>query len=70
MRIFGLFGWRRSATRRPGQQMNDTAVVHENVNKILSKQDARYDSMTEEERNQYYMKPNLITRIKKSLRGQ
>jgi hypothetical protein len=50
--------------------MKGAALEQEKVNEIVSKQDARYDAMTEEERDQYYMKPNLMTRIKKSLRGQ
>ena len=70
MRIFGLFGWRRAATSRPDQQMNSAALQQEKVDQIISKQDSRYDAMTEEERAKYYMKPDLMTKIKKSLRGQ
>jgi hypothetical protein len=36
---------------------------------VVGKQDARYDAMTEEERERYYMKPGLMTKIKKALRG-
>jgi hypothetical protein len=50
--------------------MDSAALQQETVDEIVSKQDSRYDSMTEEEREKYYMKPNLLTRIKKSLRGQ
>ncbi len=71
MRIFGLFGWKRgNQTLRPEQQMNSATLQQEKVNEIVSKQDARYDAMTEEEREKYYLKPNLLTRIKKALRGQ
>jgi len=34
------------------------------------KQDSRYDAMSEDEREKYYMKPSLMTKIKKALRGQ
>jgi hypothetical protein len=71
MRIFGLFGRKRgNQTLRPEQQMNSATLQQEKVNEIVSKQDARYDAMTEEEREKYYLKPNLLTRIKKALRGQ
>jgi hypothetical protein len=70
MRIFGLFGWRRSAPPRPDQVKNSAVLEQEKVNEIVSKQDARYDAMTEEEREKYYLRPSLTTKIKKSLRGQ
>ena len=73
MRVFGFFGGRGrrgSETLRPEQQMDSAALQQEKVDEIVSKQDSRYDSMTEEERKKYYMKPNLLTKIKKSLRGQ
>jgi len=50
--------------------MNSAALQQEKVDEIVSKQDSRYDAMTEEERAKYYMKPSLMTKIKKSLRGQ
>jgi len=50
--------------------MNSAALQQEKVNEVVSKQDSRYDAMTEEERVKYYMKPSLVTKIKKSLRGQ
>lgn len=70
MRIFGVFGWRRGVTLRPEQQKNRAALQQEKIDEVLAKQDARYDSMSDEEREKYYLKPNLMTRIKKSLRGQ
>ncbi len=54
----------------PAQMKNSQELQEEKVEKIVSKQDARYDAMTEEEREQYYMKPSITTRIKKALRGQ
>ena len=50
--------------------MNDSILEREKIDKVLAKQDARYDSMSEEEREKYYMKPSLVTRIKKAFRGQ
>ena len=70
MRIFGLFSWRRSAPPRPDQVMNSVVLEQEKVNEIVSKQDEHYDAMTEEEREKYYLKPSLTTKIKKSIRGQ
>jgi hypothetical protein len=50
--------------------MNSATVQQEKVNEVLAKQDARYDSMTDEEREKYYLKPSLLTKFKKALRGQ
>jgi hypothetical protein len=69
-RLGGLVGRRTSASPRSEQQLKSAALEQEKVNEILSEQDARYDAMTEAERDEYYMKPKLLTRIKKSLRGQ
>jgi hypothetical protein len=71
--VFGFFGGRGRRGRetlRPEQQKESAALQQEKVDEIVSQQDSRYDSMTEEEREKYYMKPNLLTKIKKSLRGQ
>ena len=72
MRIFGIGGRgrRNPEMLRPEQQMNRAALQQEKVDEIVSKQDAHYDSMTTEEREKYYMKPSLMTRLKKALRGQ
>lgn len=69
-RLGGLVGRRTSATPRPEQRMKSAALEQEKVNEVLAKQDARYDSMSEEERERYYLKPSLMTRIKKACRGQ
>jgi hypothetical protein len=71
VRVFGRFGLGRGrAQLRPEQKLNNATVEQEKVDEIVAKQDARYDAMSDEERKRYYMKPNLITRIKKTLRGQ
>jgi hypothetical protein len=54
----------------PEQQMNSAALQQEKVNEVLAKQDARYDAMTDEEREKYYLKPSFMTKVKKALRGQ
>ena len=50
--------------------MNSAALEQAEVNEVLAKQDARYDSMSAEERERYYLKPRRVTKIKKALRGQ
>jgi hypothetical protein len=52
------------------QLINNETVQQDKVDEVVSKQDAGYNSMTEEERDKYYMHPNLMTKIKKALRGQ
>jgi hypothetical protein len=54
----------------PEERMNSAALDQDKLDKVLSKEDARYDAMTEEERDKYYVNPSLFTKIKKSLRGQ
>jgi hypothetical protein len=64
-RVTGMSG----APLRPEQQMNVDELEQEQVNQILAKDDARYDAMTDEEREKYYVKPSRITRFKKFFRG-
>jgi hypothetical protein len=61
---------RRWRMLTPEQQMNSATLEQEKIRDVLAKQDARYDSMTEEGREQYYLKPSLLTKIKKAFRGQ
>ncbi len=49
---------------------NRDAFQQEKVDEVLEKQDARYDAMSPEEREKYYLTPNLRTKLKKALRGQ
>jgi hypothetical protein len=67
--IFGGGGRGGPRTISPEQLINNETVEQEKVNRVLSKQDARYDAMTDEEREKYYLKPTLKNRIKKALRG-
>jgi len=69
MPVFGFRG-RGPRTLSPEQLKNSEAVQQEKVDEVLSKQDARYDAMTEEERDKYYVHPNLFTKIKKAWRGE
>ena len=71
MPVFGFNGGGRGRRLlRPDQVMNNAAVEQDKVDHIVAEQDARYDAMTPQERDEYYMKPTLMTRIKKALRGQ
>ena len=69
-RMGRMVGRKTQAPPSPEQQMNDSILEREKIDKVLEKQDARYDSMSEEEREKYYMKPSFVTKIKKALRGQ
>jgi hypothetical protein len=69
---FGLFGGGGRGgprTLSPQQLKNNENSEQDVVDHVLAKQDARYDAMTDEERQKYYLKPSLMTKIKKALRG-
>ncbi|MGD0691892.1 MAG: hypothetical protein ABSA22_06080 [Acidimicrobiales bacterium] len=74
MPISGPFGWGRQNSGpkvlSPEQQKARAALGQDEVVDIDAKQDARYDAMTEEERDKYYVHPNLFTKIKKAWRGE
>lgn len=72
MRFFGIFGMGQQGKRTlsPEQVKNNEQLGEEKVDEMVAKQDAHYDAMTEEERDAYYVHPNLMTRIKKALRGE
>jgi hypothetical protein len=55
---------------RPEQKLNNAEADQEKVNKILAKEDARYDAMTDEEREKYYVKPSAFTKFKKFFLGR
>ena len=50
--------------------MNDAVVEQEKVNEVLVQEDARYDAMTDEQREKYYLNPGPLTKLKKFFRGQ
>jgi hypothetical protein len=67
---FGGFGRGGRKVLTEEQIHNRAALQQEKVDEVLAKQDAHYDAMTPEERDAYYLKPNLRTRLKKAFRGQ
>jgi hypothetical protein len=70
---FGSFGGMGRGGKKAltdAQIHNRDALQQEKIDEVLSKQDARYDAMSPEERDKYYLKPSLLTKVKKALRGQ
>jgi hypothetical protein len=69
-----LFGWGSrlggSIPMSPEQQQNAADAEQEKIEAAQSKEDARYDAMTEEEREKYYLKPSPLTKIKWYFRGE
>jgi hypothetical protein len=55
---------------RPDQKLNNADAEQENVNKILANDDARYDAMSDEGREKYYVKPSAPTKFKKLSLGR
>ena len=39
------------------------------VEKAVAKDDAKYDSMTDAQRQAYYLRPGIFSRLKKLVRG-
>jgi hypothetical protein len=69
----GLFGEGLSRGPKvvsPEVQKNNAILNEDKVDHLIADQDARYDAMTEEERDKYYVHPNLFTKIKKAFRGE
>jgi len=56
--------------QRPDQILNKSEAESMKVDEVTSNADARYDAMTDEEREKYYVKPSLKTKIVRALRGQ
>jgi hypothetical protein len=71
-RIGGFGGFGRGGRKVLSEEQihNRDDLQQEKVDEVLSKQDARYDAMTPEERDKYYLKPSLLTKLKKAFRGQ
>jgi hypothetical protein len=69
---YGFWGSRSGPPKviSPEQQLANAALAQDKVDDIDAKQDARYDAMTEEERDEYYVHPNMFTKIKKAWRGE
>ena len=54
---FRLFGSGTKQVLSPEQQCNRDELGQEKVDEEVAKQDARYDAMTPEERDEYYLIP-------------
>jgi hypothetical protein len=69
-----LFGWGSrlggSIPLSPEQQQNADNAEQENIVEVHTKEDARYDAMTDEEREKYYLKPSPLTKLKWYFRGE
>jgi hypothetical protein len=63
--------WQKgSKTSSDPQQFSDDAALEElKVDKFIQTEDSRYDSMTDVQRDAYYVNPNLRTRFRKWMRG-
>ena len=55
--------------KTPSQSRNDQEVEAMAVEKAVAKDDATYDAMTDAERQAYYLRPSLFSRLKKRVTG-
>jgi hypothetical protein len=55
--------------QRPDQLLNKGQAESMKVDEVTGDADARYDAMTDEERQAYYVSPSRGTRLKKFIRG-
>jgi hypothetical protein len=53
--------------QRPDQVLNKEQAESMKVDEVTHVDDSRYDSMTDEEREKYYVQPSLKTKIVKAL---
>ena len=60
VRRFGRFG---RAPRRPDQVLNDEEAEQDRIDHVVAREDARYDSMTDAEREKFYVHPGPWTRL-------
>jgi len=60
---------RGNRMQRPDQIGNKTEAESMKVDEVTSNADARYDAMTDEERQAYYVNPSRGTRMKKFIWG-
>ncbi len=54
----------------PEHQQNAADAVQDKIEEVHSKEDARYDAMTDEEREKYYLHSSPFTKIKWYFRGE
>jgi hypothetical protein len=55
----------RKVPPNPTQLRNSDALDEMQVDKVNATEDARYDAMTDAERENYYVNPSLSTRLRK-----
>lgn len=55
---------------RPDQVQGANALEDVKIDAITSKEDSRFDKMSEAQRDAYYVHPNLVTRFVKFFRGR
>ena len=55
--------------KSPEQVRNDGEVAAMAVERAVAKDDAKYDAMTDAERQAYYLRPSLFSRLKKRVKG-
>jgi hypothetical protein len=55
----------KKAPPNPSQLKNSDNLGEMNVDKINAAEDARYDAMTDDQRETYYVNPSLSTRPRK-----
>ena len=67
---FRLIGGRGRTVFTPEQMRNQGAVDRVALGEVTAKDDAKYDSMTEDERQNYYLTPSLFTRMKRTFGRQ
>jgi hypothetical protein len=63
LRIFSL-NFAKKAPPTPTQLKNPDALGEMYVDKINASEDARYDAMTDVQREAYYVNPSLSTRLR------
>lgn len=63
-RIFSL-NFVRKTPPNPTEVQNSNAVEEMQLDQVESAKDARYDAMTDAQRDAYYVNPSLKTRIGK-----
>lgn len=49
---------------------NQAGLEQMEVDEVTAQDDAKYESMTDEERKGYYLKPTLMTRVKQAFGRQ
>jgi hypothetical protein len=64
------FGGRGRLTPRADQIQNKQGVEEIKLEHVEDDEDARYDAMTEEQREAYYVNPGLWTKLRKKARGR